>query len=243
MKQTGDTATRPIAIPARFSVWLSIVLGFAACHSASPPQLTGSQGGLLPGMVLPTPDQPKSVATQGYTGATDQVLPDGHILRRQIYNGMVISQTWLSSLGQPERQIFYQGGAIPAAEIEFGPDGLPTRQTTLFLGTNQPSRVDEYAGDNRVIRFTEYWSNGRPRILSEADVSTPDGVVNRVQAWYANGRPKSLVQEAVQRDGSGQAVGETLQGRQTQWNEEGVIVADAEYDHGTLNQDYLVEAK
>jgi antitoxin component YwqK of YwqJK toxin-antitoxin module len=126
--------------------------------------------------------------------------------------------------------------------MEYGPDGQPARQTTFFPGSNQPKRVDEYVNGSRVIRFTEYWPNGRPRILSEADVSTPAGVVNRVQQWYENGRPKSLVQKTIERDDTGRAVGDALQGRQTEWNEEGVVVADAEYDHDRLKRDYLVEA-
>ena len=205
MKRTGDTAAPHIASPAALPVWLSLLLWLTACHT-SPPQLTGNQGGLLPGMVLPQPVKPKSTAPQGYTGTTDQVLPDGHVLRREIYNGMVISQTWLSSLGRPERQIFYQGGTVPAAETDFGPDGQPVQQTTFFSGSSQPMRVDEFTDGNRVTRFTVYWSSGRPRILSEADISTPAGLVNRVQTWYENGRPKSLVEKGVERDDSGRAV-------------------------------------
>jgi antitoxin component YwqK of YwqJK toxin-antitoxin module len=242
MKGNASPATRLLATLAGFPAWAGVAVMLAACHSASPPQLTGSQGGLLPGMVAPETVRPKT-APQGYTGTTDQVLPDGHVLRRAVYNGMVISQTWLSSVGIPERQIFYQGGSAPAAEIEFGPDGQPVRQTTFFPGTDRPMRVDEYADGNRVIRFTEYWPNGQPRILSEADVSTPAGVVNRIQEWYENGRQKSLVQQAIERDTSGQAIGTTLQGRQTQWDQNGVVTADADYDHDVLKHDYLVEAK
>jgi len=242
MKHAADQALRPIANLAGNTVWIGVLLVLGACQSPTPPQLTGHQGGLLPGMVLPEPTKPKT-SIQGYTGVNDQVLPDGHILRRQIYNGLIISQTWFTSLGQPERQIFYEGGKIAAAEIEFGPDGQPARQTTFFPGTTQPMRVDEYAGGSRVIRFTEYWANGHPRIMSEADISTSAGVVNRVQQWYEDGRPKSLVQKGIQRDETGRSVGEYLQGRQTQWDKDGAIVADADYDHDTLKHDYLVEAK
>jgi antitoxin component YwqK of YwqJK toxin-antitoxin module len=242
MNSLGGPATRLIASMAAVAVLLGLLVSLAACQAPSPPQLTGHQGGLLPGMVLPESPKPKP-APLGYTGTIDQVLPDGHVLRREIYNGMVISQTWLTSLGRPERQVFYQGGSSPIAETDFGPDGQPIQQITFFPGSNQPMRIEEYADGNRVTRFTEYWSNGRPRIFSEADVSTPAGVVNRIQSWYENGRPKSLVQKTIERDETGRAVGESLQGRQTEWNEDGVVVADAEYDHDTLKHDYLVEAK
>jgi hypothetical protein len=241
MKQIGHKALRQIASQGGCPVWLGLFLLLMGCGTASPPQLTGHQGGLLPGMVLPESTKPKP-APVGFTGTNDQVLPDGQVLRREMYNGLVISLTWMTSLGRPERQVFYEGGSTPVALTEFGPNGQPSRQTTFFPGSNQPKRVDEYADNSRVIRFTEYWPNGRPRILSEADVSTVAGVVNRVQQWYENGRPKSLVQKTIERDETGREVGDALQGRQTEWNEDGVVVADADYDHDQLKHDYLVEA-
>jgi len=242
MQRTGDKALRRIAILVGLPVWLGLLFPLAACQSDSPPQLTGHQGGLLPGMVLPEQAKPKP-APQGYTGTNDQVLPDGQILRREIFNGQIVSQTWLTSLGRPERQVFYRSGKEPEAEMDFGPDGQPVQQTTFFPGTTQPMRVDEYADGNRVKRFTVYWPNGHRRILSEADVSTPAGVVNRVQQWYENGRPKSLVQKTIERDETGRSVGEALQGRQTEWSADGTVLADSEYDHDRLRHDYLVEAK
>jgi len=222
-------------------------LMLAACHSQPPtqPQLTGHHGGLLPGMVLPPPaTPPKSNTPAGYTGLQDQVLPDGHVLRSELFQGVVVSQTWYSSLRLPEKMVVYENGDSPKEMYEYGSDGKPVRHTVLYSGTRQPLRIEVLAGGGaRVQYFITFWPNGNYHIVSEADAPGADGPVNRVREWYANGNQKLLKQTILIHDHEGQVAGELLQDHQMEWDETGHLVNDQVFDHGRMLHDYLAEAK
>ena len=222
---------------------LAAALLCAGCSSAPPKQalLTGHHGGMLPGMVLPE----SATATKldhppGYTGYQNQVLPDGHILQSELFDGVVVQQTWFSSVGLPERMVVYEAGAVPKELNEYGPDGKLQRHTLLFSGTRQPERIEVYAaGGTRIANFTTFWPNGNRHILSESDVPGPNGPMNRVREWYADGNQKLLKQTAVIRDFSGVAVSELLQDRQTEWDENGRVLYDEMFDNGRLVGNYV----
>jgi hypothetical protein len=214
----------------------------SGCSSAPPKQalLTGHHGGLLPGMILPE----SATATKldhppGYTGYQNQVLPDGHILQSELFDGLVVQQTWFSSVGLPEKMVVYEAGTVPKELYEYGPDGKLQRHTLLFSGTQQPERIEVYAaGGTRIAYFMTYWPNGNRHIVSEADVPGPNGPINRVQEWYADGHQKLLKQTVVIRDFSGVAVNELLQDRQTEWDDNGQVVYDQMFNNGRLVGDY-----
>lgn len=214
-------------------------------------QVTGSHGGLLPGMSVPKPPPPKSTTPPKYSGIVQQVQPNGQIVANEYLNGQLLSQTWFSSLHLPEKVINYIDGQLVGGITEFGPDGKVTTRTYYYVGTTQPERIEDFSGGEKIVRFTTYWPNGNKRIVSETDVaptigmaiSSDSGLVNRIQEWYVNGRPKSLVQIHVERDKQGQVLYEEKQGRQTVWNEAGYRDSDLEYDHGRWVYDYLAQKK
>ncbi len=234
-------------------VLLAAAAGLSGCSSSSSSlaQVTGSQGGMLPGMTLPKPSQSKTATAPGFSGVVPQVLPNGRIVANEYLNGQLLSQTWFSSLRLPEKAIYYINGTMIGGVAEFGPDGKMTRRTYYFLGSEQPERVEDYAGGTQIVRFTTFWQNGNKRIYSEANVvpttglnnPADAGLVNRAQEWYANGRPKLLSQIHIERDARGQPTYQEKQGRQTTWDEDGYRTSDMEYDHDRWIYDYLAQKK
>jgi antitoxin component YwqK of YwqJK toxin-antitoxin module len=213
------------------------------CRSNTPlPLLTGNQGGLLPGMILPQTNPPaKSTAAPGFTGVQNQILPDGQILRRDFYAGVILSETWFSSLRLPERSIIYQDGTTVAEVSEYDAGGKLARHTLYYPGTRQPLRYEEYTDGQHIVRFSTFWSNGNLHIISEVGVPTPNGPVNRVREWYSNGYPKSLTQTFVILDDSGVAVRQELHDEQTTWDEQGHVLSDQFFEHGRLVRDVLAD--
>jgi antitoxin component YwqK of YwqJK toxin-antitoxin module len=239
------------AVKARWA-WGAGALLLAGCHMPSDTsQVTGSHGGLLPGMSVPKPVPAQSPNPPGYTGIVQQVQPNGRQVANEYLNGQLLSETWYSSLRLPEKIIYYVDGTIVAGVAEFGPDGKMTRRTYYYVGSPQVERVEEFANGTTVARFTTYWPNGNKRIFSETDVAPTTGLdtaangdsVNRVQEWYANGRPKSLTQIHVGRDARGQIAYQEKQGRQTTWNEDGYRLTDMEFDHDRWVYDYLADKR
>jgi hypothetical protein len=213
----------------------------SADSAAETGTLTGNHGGLLPGLVAPAAVTPASGSgPSGLVRYQDQAQPDGTILRTEWMAGVLYSQTWYTRQAVPVRAIYFQDGTVPVGLKEFGPDGKLTRVTEYYPGTSQPERVEEYADGYKVARFTTYWPNGVANIVSEADVITPAGPVNRVRQWYEDGQPKSLAQHMVvqAQDGSLYTV---LQGRQMEWDDHGVVVADSEFDHDVMMVNYLAK--
>ena len=251
-----------MAAQARRAVWAGALL-LAGCGTRplTVPQLTGNQGGLLPGMVTHDWQQPakpneqpemvvadKNTPAQpgapiGYSGINQQVLPDGHIVAREFVNGQLLSQTWFSSLRLPERAVYYINGVLVGGVAEFGPDGKITKETFYYVGSKQPERIEEFAGGSKVARFTTYWPNGNLHIISDTDLPTSAGPINRVQEWYENGKPKSDSRIHVERDAKGLVIQEEKQGRQTAWDENGYVILDLEYDHDTAVYDYMTKKK
>jgi hypothetical protein len=193
---------------------------------------------LLPGMTAPV-DNSNAKKPPGYTGEVQQVLPDGNILVREFVNGQRVSETWFSSLRLPLRAVYYVNDTIVGGTAKFGPDGKMTQRTYYYLGTTQPQRVEEYSDGEHVSKFTTYWQNGNLAMVSENDVPTPTGRINRVREWYPNGEPKSLTQVTVERDSQGQIINEEKQGRQTTWNQAGFVTYDMDYNSGVPVYDHL----
>jgi len=206
------------------------------------PLLTGNQGGLLPGMVLPqTPPPGKSTAAPGYSGLQDQILPDGQILRREFIAGVIISETWFSSLRLPERTVVYQKGGLPAEVSEYGADGKLLRHTVYFQDSKQPLRYEEYVNGSQVVRFITFWPNGNLHIISEEGVPTPAGPVNRVREWFPNGYQKQLSQTNRIRDEAGTPVSQELQDEQITWDDHGRVLSDQIFSQGRLLRDVLAD--
>jgi hypothetical protein len=243
MRATRRAGDRRIGIKAALPALMGVLL-LAGCHSGNAPLplLTGHQGGLLPGMILPETAPPvKSTAADGFSGVQDQILPDGQILRHEYIAGVILSETWFSSLRQPERSVIYMDGKIPVEISEYGTNGKLLRHTVFFPGTPQPQRYEEYSDGQHISRFSTFWPNGNLRIISEADVVTSSGLVNRVREWYANGYPKSLIQTYIIRDTAGTAIDQQLHGEQTTWDDFGRVTSDQIFDHGRLAHDLVVE--
>jgi hypothetical protein len=213
----------------------------AGCGNPQLPLLTGNQGGLLPGMILPETPPPANSAATGYSGVRDQILPDGRILHQEFLLGTIISETWFSSLRLPERTIVYLNGNIPVELSEYGPDGKLQRHTLFYPGTKQPQRFEEYVDGQHIVRFTTFWPKGNLHIISEEGVPTPHGLVNRVREWYANGYQKMLAQTSFIRDAGGNAVGRELQDEQINWDDQGHVTLDQIFDQGRLLHDVLVD--
>ncbi len=241
MTEIPRAGHRQIGIKAALPVLIFALL-LTGCGNTPLPLLTGNQGGLLPGMILPQAAPPaKSTVATGYTGLQDQILPDGQILRREYLMGLIVSETWFSSLRLPVRRVAYQEGQIPAEIFEYGADGKLLRHTLFYPGSRQPQRYEEYSDGQHIVLFSTFWPNGNLHIISEADVATPGGLVNRVREWYADGYPKTLSQNFILKDEAGHAVAQQLQGEQTTWDDQGQITSDQIFDHGRLVRDLLVE--
>jgi len=217
-------------------VALAAVCALAGCQSTPMAKVTGSHGGMLPGMeppgaTLTSAEAAKLNAPQSISQATQVRMPDGSVRIDQTLGGVLYSQAWYSSTGMPMRSVIYADGRVPLRYYEYGDDGHVQRVTTWFPGTTQAQRVEEYdeQGQN-VTAFTEYWPNGKKRITSESNVETPYGPVRRVEEWYDNGLPKSLMQR--NEDG-------LLEGRQTQWDATGVVTSDIRYHRGAMQEDNL----
>jgi len=196
------------------------------------------------GLTKPDADKFTNASTPpGYTGTIMQVLPDGRILVRELVNGQRLTETWKSSLDITERKVLFVNDNVVGGIDEFGPDGKCTKRTTFYLGTTQPEKVEEYLDGIHVAKSTTYWQNGNLRMISETDLPTPAGPVNRIQEWYPNGEPKSLSQIHVERDERRQIVVQEKQGRQTVWNEAGYPIFDQEFDHDHPVRDYLGRKK
>jgi hypothetical protein len=218
-------------------IWLAGAGLLAGCHS-QPPMLTGSEGGMLPGMERPgstltSAQAAKLNAPINMVKTTDERLPDGRIHRVQMLGGVLFSEAWYSSTGVAQRIVYYGEGGVPLSVYEYTPDGRISRMTTVYPGTRQVQRLDEYNEDGNVVRFAEYWPSGRPRIISEAQVETPLGPVWRVREWYENGQAKSVTTRNADN---------RLQGRETTWNAAGEVTSDADYEAGTLTVDYMKKA-
>ncbi|MGA2053478.1 MAG: hypothetical protein ABSH19_09215 [Opitutales bacterium] len=210
-------------------------LALAGCHPAPRATLTGSEGGLLPGMEPPGPELTSAQAAKlnsppSITQTTQVQLPDGGVRIDRTIGGVLYSQAWYNSAGVPQRSVIYADGHVPMRYFEYGDNGQIRRATTWYPGTTQAQRVEDYNEDGIFTTLTEYWPNGRKRILSERNVETPTGTVWRVQEWYENGLRKSV----SQRDDDG-----LPEGRQTTWNADGTVVSDGDYYHGVLQTDYL----
>ncbi len=219
---------------------LAAALLLAGCGSTSPtlPQLTGNQGGLLPGMTAPRDDSAKA-ETPGYSGLTQQILPDGHILVREYVNGQRLSETTFSSLRLPLSAVYYINDGIVAGTAQYGPDGKMTQRTYFYLGSKKPQRVEEYSDGVNVSKSTDYWPNGNLSSMIEKDIPTAGGPITRLQEWYPNGEPKTLTQVSVERNAQGQIINELRQGRQTTWNEAGIATQDMEYKNDAPVYDYM----
>jgi hypothetical protein len=216
-------------------VALAGVLALAGCASTPMARVTGTHGGMLPGMAPPgatlTSAQAAKLNAPQTLGQTTGVrLPDGGMRVDQTIGGALYSQAWYDKAGVEQHAVFYGPGNVPVSYYEFGPDGQLQRVTTWYAGTMQAQRVEEYDDQGKVTQFTEYWPNGKKRLTSEADVETPYGPVWRVEEWYDNGLPKSLTQR--NEDG-------LLEGRQTQWDATGVVTSDIRYHAGAMQEDYL----
>jgi hypothetical protein len=223
---------------------LLVVLLCNGCGSPPPatPLLTGHQGGLLPGMILPeSATSTKSSGSVGKTGVEEVLLPDGRILRREYQSGVLISQAWFSPARVPQRYIVYFDGQIPVEATEYGTDGKTKTHTVFYPGTPQPRRYEEYSDGTTIVRFTLYWPNGKIQLISELSVQTANGPVNRIRKWYDNGAPQSLVQKYVVRDTAGAALYEQLQDEQAEWDTNGHCLNDQIYDHDKLVRDIRVE--
>ena len=209
----------------------------AGCQTTPMAKVTGTHGGMLPGMAPPgaalTPAQAAKLnAPQSIAQATQVRLPDGGVRIDQTLGGVLYSQAWYSSAGAPLRSVIYADGRVPMRLYEYTSDGRMQRATTLYPNTSQAQRVEEYNEMGDTTKFTEYWPNGSKRVVSEANVETPAGPVWRVQEWYDNGLPKSL----TQRDTDGK-----LEGRQTRWDTAGAVVSDIGYHAGVMQQDYMLK--
>jgi len=220
-----------------FSAALAGAWALAGCQSPTPmAKLTGTHGGMLPGMAPPgstltSAQAAKLNAPQSISQATEVRLPDGGVRIDQTLGGVLYSQAWYNSAGAPQRSVIYADGHVPLRYYEYAGDGHVQRATTWYPGTSQPQRVEEYDEQGKNwTQFTDYWPNGKKRLMSEANVATPFGPVLRVQEWYDNGLPKSLTQT----DADGRP-----EGRQTQWDATGVRVSDISYRAGVMEEDYL----
>jgi antitoxin component YwqK of YwqJK toxin-antitoxin module len=210
-------------------------LALAGCQPTPMAKVTGSEGGMLPGMERPdstltSAQAAKLNAPQNISQATEVRLPDGGVRVDQTIGGVLYSQAWYNSGGVPQHSVIYADGHIPQRYFDYTEDGRMKSATTWYPGTAQPQRVEEYNDEGNVASFTEYWPNGKRRIVSESDVETPAGPAWRVQEWYENGLKESVAQH----DADG-----LLEGRQTAWDKSGNTVFDASYSRGVLQTDYL----
>ncbi len=213
----------------------------AACsHQPDPlPQVTGHQGGLLPGMKLP--DKPSTPL--GYNGIIQQMQPDGRLLDNEYIDGVLVSQTWISPRQLPVKAVYFLDGNQVACVADFDANGKITKRSFPLPGTMQLEHVEEYEPDGSLGRATYYWPNGNLKSIREINFPTADGPVVRLQEWYPNGRPQALTQVRIVHNPQGQELYEEKQGRQTMWNEDGYRLSDVEYTHGQAVYDYLTGTK
>jgi antitoxin component YwqK of YwqJK toxin-antitoxin module len=213
------------------------------CHdNTTIPMITGNHGGLFPGQILPDSDAGAKAATQGYLGEThDETLSDGEILRTNIMLGALYAREWFTAAGRPEHAIYYENNQ-PAAQEDYDENGQLAHKTMWFPGTGQVQRIEDYQQGSIVVRYAMYWPNGNLRVVSESEIPTAAGPVNRVRRYYENGHQESLVQRlmATPADNGGPGM---LQGEQTEWDEKGFVVSDFEYDHDILILDHLAKPK
>jgi len=212
-------------------------LMLAGCQSTPMAEVSGTHGGMLPGMPKPgatltSAQAAKLNAPQNLMQTTQERLPDGGMHYVQHMGGALYAEAWYDAAGTEQRAVFYGPGNVPVNFYEFRPSGQLQRVTTWYPGTRQAQRVEEYDELGKVAQFTEYWPNGRKRLMSEANVPTPAGPVWRVQEWYDNGLQKSL----TQRNADGR-----LEGRQTQWDNTGTPLSDIGYQNGVMQQNYLLK--
>jgi hypothetical protein len=217
--------------------WLALAVApvLAGCSSGPKSNVTGSHGGLLPGMAAPgstltSAQVAKLNAPSNIVQTKDERLPDGRFHRTETLGGALYSETWYSSTGVPQRMVTYSEGAVPLILTDYAPDGRTLRVTTLYPGTAQAQRLDEYDEQGNVVKFTLYWPQGGVHLVSESGVPTPAGPVWRVREWYPNGLQKSVSQKNA--DG-------LYEGRQTTWDAAGNLVTDEQFSQGTMVQNYL----
>lgn len=210
----------------------------AACHSSQPDLLTGTHGGLLPGMSAPNGTNPATAnggaQVPAYVVQTgDERLPDGGVHRVQTLGGALFSEAWYRPDGSLERMVYDGPNARPTSLYEYNATGRLTRATIYYPGTELPQRIEEYDEKGNVIRFTTFWPTGRASLVSEVVVE--EGIpLTRVREWYENGQQSSL----LQRDANGR-----LEGHQMRWSEDGTVTFDSIYAADTLVHDNLEPPK